>query len=79
VNLTDERRTTGQVLKEMVAMLDSFIIEEIRRREERLRQEQQRPSVELPHPSQDTEEPPRRRGEEKDEDKPQRGVVVIDI
>jgi hypothetical protein len=60
-------------------MLDSFVIEEIRRRE-RLRQDRQRPpAVELPLPS--PEMPPHRRSEEPDdgEERPQRGVVVIDL
>ena len=60
-------------------MLDAFIIEEIRRRE-RLRQEQERPFVELPVP----EAPPARErrqkhAEDEEGDKPQRGVVVLDM
>jgi hypothetical protein len=55
-------------------MLDAFIIEEIKRRE-RLRQEQERPVVELPlH-----EDRPRRQSDTEHEDPPQRGVVVIDL
>lgn len=57
-------------------MLDAFIIEEIKRRERLRREEEQRPAVELPLPSPD--QPSRRRSEEGDE-KPQRGVVVIDL
>jgi hypothetical protein len=57
-------------------MLDAFIIEEIKRRE-RLRQDQDRPVVELPLPSPD-DRPPRRSNTD-DEDKPSRGVVVIDL
>ena len=57
-------------------MLDAFIIEEIKRRE-RLRQEHQdRPVVELPLP--DPEDRPRRSNTDDDE-KPSRGVVVIDL
>ncbi len=57
-------------------MLDAFIIEEIKRRE-RLRQEHQdRPVVELPLP--DPEDRPRR-SDTDDDDKPSRGVVVIDL
>ena len=57
-------------------MLDAFIIEEIKRRE-RIRQEHdQRPVVELPLPR--PEENPRRRTDEEDE-KPPRGVVIIDL
>ncbi len=56
-------------------MLDAFIIEEIKRRE-RLRQERDRPAVELPLPSDDA---PHRKSDTEDEDKPERGVVVIDL
>jgi hypothetical protein len=60
-------------------MLDAFIIEEIRRRErERIRQEQERPFVELPVPSRD-ERPPRRSDKEEGDERPHRGVVVIDL
>jgi hypothetical protein len=58
-------------------MLDAFIIEELKRRE-RLRQEGERPVIELPLP-QSEEERPKRRSETEDEDQPQRGVVVIDL
>lgn len=54
-------------------MLDAFIIEEIKRRE-RARQDQERPSVQLPVP----EAPPKRRSGT-DEERPSRGVVVIDL
>ncbi len=57
-------------------MLDAFIIEEIKRRE-RLRQEQDRPVVELPVPL--PEDKPRRSNDSQDDDKPGRGVVVIDL
>ena len=58
-------------------MLDAFIIEEIKRRE-RLRQEQDRPVVELPVPA--PEDKPRRSNDtHDDDDKPGRGVVVIDL
>lgn len=56
-------------------MLDAFIIEEIRRRE-RVREEDDRPVAELPLPMPDDR--PKRRTETDDE-KPQRGVVVIDM
>ena len=56
-------------------MLDAFIIEEIKRRERR-REDHNRPVVELPLPA--PEDRPRRRTETDDE-KPQRGVVVIDL
>lgn len=58
-------------------MLDSFIIEEIRRRE-RMREERNRPVMDLPLPSPDDDRPPRRSDTE-NEEKPQRGVVVIDL
>jgi hypothetical protein len=56
-------------------MLDAFIIEEIKRRE-RARQERERPAIELPVPP--AEAPARRRSDEED-DKPPRGVVIIDL
>jgi hypothetical protein len=62
---------------EDTGMLDAYIIEEIKRRE-RLRQERdERPVVELPLPA--PEEPPRRRPERDEGDKPPRGVVIIDL
>ena len=57
-------------------MLDAFIIEEIKRRE-RMRQERDRPVVELPLPS--PEDRPKRRSDTEDVERPQRGVVVIDL
>jgi hypothetical protein len=59
-------------------MLDAFIIEEIKRRE-RLRQEQERPVVELPLPTPDDR--PKRRSENEggDEEETPRGVVIIDM
>ncbi len=58
-------------------MLDAFIIEELKRRE-RLRQEHdQRPVVELPLPA--PEGVPRRGPEREEEDKPSRGVIIIDL
>ncbi len=54
-------------------MLDAFIIEEIRRREQEQRDD--RPRIDLPLP----EPAPHRQNEREDEDdKPQRGVVIID-
>jgi hypothetical protein len=60
-------------------MLDSFIIEEIRRRERQRRKETDHPpAVELPVPVPDKQ--PRRRSEEADkEERSDRGVVVIDL
>jgi hypothetical protein len=57
-------------------MLDAFIIEEIKRRE-RIRQDQERPAIELPLPSPDDR--PKRRTDTQDDERPQRGVVVIDL
>jgi len=61
-------------------MLDAFIIEEIKRRE-RLRQESERPTIQVPLPSPDEteEERPNRRSGDEEEDRPSRGVVVIDL
>jgi hypothetical protein len=55
-------------------MLDAFIIEEIRRREQEAerRRDQQRPRQELPLPQQ----PPNRHEDE--EPSPDRGVTIID-
>jgi hypothetical protein len=58
-------------------MLDAFIIEEIKRRERLRREEIDRPAVELPLPV--PENRPRRSPEPDDDEKPQRGVVVIDL
>lgn len=57
-------------------MLDAFIIEEIKRRE-RNREDHERPVVELPLPV--PPDRPRRRTESDEEEKPPRGVVVIDL
>ena len=61
-------------------MLDAFIIEEIKRRE-RLRKESERPTIQIPLPSDDDteEERPNRRSGDGEEDRPSRGVVVIDL
>ncbi len=53
-------------------MLDAFIIEEIKRREEQHRRDAERPRVERPAP---TPTPPSRQTED---DKPKRGVVIIE-
>ena len=57
-------------------MLDAFIIEEIKRRE-RVREDHQRPVAELPLPAPDDR--PHRRTDTEDDERPQRGVVVIDL
>lgn len=58
-------------------MLDAFIIEEIKRREaEREKLERQRPQVEIPRRRrEDPEDAP----DDEAAEKPQRGVVVIDL
>ena len=62
-------------------MLDSFVIDQVSRRERRERDdERERPAVELPLPAPDERERPVRRSDEDGrEDKPKRGVVVIDL
>jgi hypothetical protein len=57
-------------------MLDAFIIEELRRREERERNDAQRPMLDIPLDDREFPRPHPRREEEKKSD---RGVVVIDI
>jgi hypothetical protein len=56
-------------------MLDAFIIEEIKRREQERerRQESERPSIHIPMPV------PDRAPQQSEEEKPQRGVVIIDL
>ncbi|MBK8173564.1 MAG: hypothetical protein IPK60_24950 [Sandaracinaceae bacterium] len=56
-------------------MLPPFIIDQIRRREEEERREDQRPVLELPVPVPDMRRPPEGRAK----DEPERGVVVIDL
>jgi hypothetical protein len=67
-------------------MLDAFIIEEIKRRERLRREELDRPVVELPVPApeddptrEDRRAPSRRGNTDAGEDRPSRGVVVIDL
>jgi len=62
----------------MPDMLDSFVIDQVGRRDRRERDERERPAVELPLPAPD-ERPIRRSDEDGREDKPKRGVVVIDL
>lgn len=57
-------------------MLDAFIIEEIKRRE-RNREDRERPVLEIPLPGPDDR--PRRRSDAEDDEKPPRGVIVIDL
>lgn len=58
-------------------MLDSFIIEELRKREEERRREAERPRLELPlHPERDPYED---LDKSRDDDESNRGVVVIDL
>jgi hypothetical protein len=61
-------------------MLDSFVIDQVSRRDRPERDERERPAVELPLPAPDERERPVRRSDEDGrEDKPKRGVVVIDL
>jgi len=54
-------------------MLDAFIIEEIKKREQD--RENQRPRIELPLP----EPTPQRQNDRRDDDEtPERGVIIID-
>ncbi len=54
-------------------MLDAFIIEEIKRRErERERHDSDRPTVQIPLPE------PSHVPQQSEEEKPQRGVIIID-
>lgn len=56
-------------------MLDAFIIEEIKRRDRE--QDQVRPRLELPLP-QPAQRPQRNDEGAEEDDKPQRGVIIID-
>lgn len=58
-------------------MLDAYIIEELRRREEAERVAPERPRLELPVPE-PRDEPERRERPTEDEDNP-RGVVIIEL
>ena len=61
-------------------MLDSFVIDQVGRRDRRDRDERDRPAVELPLPApDDRERPVRRRDEDGRDEKTKRGVVVIDL
>lgn len=60
-------------------MLDAFIIEELKRKERRQERDADRPQLPVPAPSEpssdeDADDHPR----QSDDDKPQRGVVIID-
>jgi hypothetical protein len=72
------RRIAGLV--ETEGMLDSFVIDQVGRRDRRERDERERPAVELPLPTPDERERPVRRSDQDGrEEKPKRGVVVIDL
>lgn len=62
----------------MPGTLESFVIDQVRRRDRRERDERDRPAVELPVPAPD-ERPVRRSDEDGREEKPKRGVVIIDL
>ncbi len=59
-------------------MIDSFVIDQVNRQDRRERDERDRPAVELPLPAPD-ERPVRRSDDDGGEEKPKRGVVVIDL
>jgi len=72
------------------AVLDAFIIDEIKRREVEERDDVGRPRLELPDPSDepaptekqdkpDKSDTPAENNDEDDDEKPDRGVVVIDL
>ena len=66
--------------REIARMIDSFVIDQVSRRERRDRDDRDRPAVELPVPAPDDRERPVRRSDEDNRDeKPKRGVVVIDL
>jgi hypothetical protein len=57
-------------------MLDAFIIEEIKRRE-KLREDRDRPQIDVPLPNPDGS--PNRRSETEDDRQPHGDVIVIDL
>jgi hypothetical protein len=59
-------------------MLDSFVIDQVDRRDRRDRDERDRPAVELPVPGPE-DRPVRRSDQDRRDEKPKRGVVVIDL
>jgi hypothetical protein len=59
-------------------MLDSFVIDQAHRRDQREREERERPPVDLPVPEPE-ERPVRRSDQDGGAEKPKRGVVVIDL
>jgi hypothetical protein len=62
-------------------MLDAFIIEELRRREEAEKRKAERPRLELPNPADYAyNEPNSKPRDEVDEDEPkgERGVIIIE-
>jgi hypothetical protein len=60
-------------------MLDAFIIEELRRREEREIGQVEQPRMEMPRDDQRRERLPPPSPEEASEGNPSRGVIVIDF
>jgi hypothetical protein len=60
--------------RKTVETLETFIIDELRKRE---RRRDERPAVELPLPEPELERPPRK--SDPAGEKPRRGVVVIDL
>ena len=64
----------GRSARLEVAVLDAFIIEELKRRERERIRELERPQPQAPEPRHDDDGPLR----QSDDEKPQRGVVIID-
>ncbi|NOY94173.1 MAG: hypothetical protein GXP55_23580 [Deltaproteobacteria bacterium] len=60
-------------------MLPPFIIDQIRRREEKERHRDDRPVIELPLPIPGSRSVPGSRSEQRTEDESDRGVVIIDL
>lgn len=59
-------------------MLDAFIIEELKRRERESQRDADRPQPEKPAPGQGERGPARQGDHPGDDEKPSRGVVIID-
>ena len=62
-------------------MLEPWIIEQIRRREEEARRRNERPRLEIPIRDERWKPDPERdeKEEDQDDDKPERGVVIIEM
>jgi hypothetical protein len=66
-------------------VLEPWIIEQIRRREEEARRRNERPRLEIPirderwRPDPDREDRDDKPDDQRDDDKPERGVVIIEM